>query len=167
MTRWSGAAAGALLVCLATVGCQTSKAVVSPKPHVTTGLRGLLLAELSCSAKPTSPNVVAVAISGGDGFLLCRMSLPGGARPPVTVTPPAPQFKRLVTALSAPSAPPTTGACPALAEVAIVLLARTSAGAFRVSIPVDGCGLYQPDVVAAIYGAPGTITGIATPIIGT
>ena len=150
-----------LMLGLATVGCQKSTAVVSPKHRVTTGLRGVVLAKLSCSAKPKAPNAGTVPISGVEGFLLCRTGLRGVARSPLTVTPTDAQFARLVTALSAPSAPPTTGACPELSEAEIVLLARTHAGAFRVSIPVDNCGLYQQAAVAAIYGAPGTTTGIA------
>ena len=63
------------------------------------------------------------------------------------------QFQRLLTALAAPNVPPTTHqVCPALSEVEILLLARTPAGTFRVSIPVDGCGLYQRAALDAIYG---------------
>lgn len=78
----------------------------------------------------------------------------GGALPPLIVTPTEPQFKRLLTALSAPNAPPTTEACPFMTEKEIVLLAKTRAGAFQVSIPLDGCGLYQKSAAEAIFGAP-------------
>jgi hypothetical protein len=154
MTRKSILVVLGLVVSLTIAGCDSSKPHVSPPHRVTTGLRGVALAELSCSPKPKAPNRGVVAIGGVQAFLLCRSGPQGAARPPLTVTPNEPQFKRLVSALSVSSAPPTTGACPALSEVQIVLLARTRAGAFQVSIPVDGCGLYQAGAVAAVYGTP-------------
>ena len=154
LTGKSVAVAMGLILGLVTVGCEGSRSAVSPRPRVTTGLRGVALRELSCPARPKSPNRGAVAIGGVQEFLLCRSGLQGVARPPLIVTATEPQFTRLLTALSAPDAPPTTGACKVLSELEIVLLAKTPGGAFQVSIPLDGCGLYQAGAVEAVYGAP-------------
>ena len=64
MTRKCVAVLIGLLLSLAAAGCQKSTAVVSPKHRVTTGLRGVVLVKLACSAKPKLPNVGPVAISG-------------------------------------------------------------------------------------------------------
>jgi hypothetical protein len=162
--------ASAVAACLALLcagacsggGAKQSTATTTPAPTestlpttpVTTGLRGIGLPDLSCTAKPASPNGGVQAINGVQEFVVCRSGLGGAPRPPLTVRPTDPQFARLSAALSAPNAPRTNQACPALAELEIVLLARTPTGAFQVSIPVDGCDLYQRAAVEAINGTP-------------
>jgi hypothetical protein len=84
------------------------------------------------------------------------LDIPGGAARKVLVTVSEPAFGPLVSALSAPNAPPTTGACPAIGVVPQVVLARASAGVYRVAIPVDSWGLYQTAASEALSRARAT-----------
>jgi hypothetical protein len=147
----------ALVVSLGTttIGCDASKRPVSHAPPVTTGLRGVRLPRLSCSLRPKASETRVVAIGTVEEFLLCRWGLRGVPRSPLIVKPSDRNFTLLSSALAAPNVPTTTEPCLVLSELEIVLLARTPAGAFRISVPQDGCGLYQQSAVDAIYGAPG------------
>jgi hypothetical protein len=71
----------------------------------------------------------------------------------VTVAATQPLFTTLIAALSAPDETETSAACPAYADQPQDVLARTSAGAYQLSIPTDECGHYQLRALDALNRA--------------
>ncbi len=67
----------------------------------------------------------------------------------------------LTTALALPSEPPSSGACPAVADGLTAVIVETSSGAVTVKAPQDGCGLTRHEVHAA-YDALGWVTVATT-----
>lgn len=67
----------------------------------------------------------------------------------------------LTTALALPSEPPSSGACPAVADGLTAVILETSLGAVTVKAPQDGCGLTRQEVHTA-YDALGWVTVATT-----
>ncbi len=87
-------------------------------------------------------------------FLLCALEAPGRPSKSVTVAADAPTFAPLVSALSLPDDPTVPGTvCALYADLPQVVLARTGAGVFQVSIPVDGCRHYLRSALTALQDA--------------
>lgn len=66
-----------------------------------------------------------------------------------------PEFAALLSALSRPDEPKTSAVCPLYADMLQVVLAKTGAHSYQVSLPVDGCGHYQRLVLDALNHARG------------
>ncbi len=131
-----------------------SSAKVSTGPTTTTsvhttpapGLRGIPVRAFACPPPADSPAVSPRHIADVDveAFLLCPLGMPGQTARAVTVAAGGVAFDGLVSALSQPDTPKPPGdtVCAAYADLIQHVLAKTSRGAFQVSIPVDSCGHY-------------------------
>jgi len=132
--------AAVLMVAVATiVGCSSEKSRITPRAV----LRGVRVHNFECPPRPTSRTARSAPIPAPQALLLCPLSTPGVRSRAVTVVATQPLFTTWITALSAPDENRTTGACPAYADLPQNVLAKTSAGAYQLSIPTDECGHYQ------------------------
>jgi hypothetical protein len=119
-------------------------------------LRGVPARKFDCSHPAVSSGVRPVPIEGVHAFLLCPLGAPGQSSKTVTVGAKDPAFEVLVRALSAADLPPTRGAvCPAYADLSQLVLAKTTGGAYQVSIPTDACMHYQHAALDALSRARG------------
>ena len=120
------------------------------------GLRGVRVRAFACTPRPisaaSSPEPVAVP----DAFLLCPLGVPEQPDRAVTVAAGRPSFAALVAALSAADEPPGKGVCPAYADALQIVLARTHAGVYLVTIPTDSCRHYQHGALVALGRARGS-----------
>jgi hypothetical protein len=124
--------------------------------HPPRALRGVAVAKFACSDPSVQSDVSQVPIEGVEAFLLCPLGTPGQPSEAVSIRPNDPVFAVLVRALSASDLPSISGTvCPAYADLTQVVLARTTGGAYRVSIPTDACRHYQRDALDALNRARG------------
>ena len=123
------------------------------------GLRGYAVASLTCpdASAATDPGVPAPIPGVASLLVVCPVMGPvdGTPRAPRVLTPSdGVVFTGLVAALSRPDIDdPSVSACPAMAMLPRVVLARTDAGTYSVHLPIDTCHFYQPEVLAAIQAA--------------
>ncbi len=113
-------------------------------------LRGVLVSKFECpphltSRVPTATRIVAVQV-----VLLCPLHVPGLPAKAITISKSQPQFAPLLAGLSVPDESSTSGPCPAYADLPQFVLARTTHGAYQVSIPVDACHHYQQRALQAL-----------------
>jgi hypothetical protein len=110
---------------------------------------------LVCPPQAVSPSAKPAPIDTPQTLLLCALVMPGQPSKNVTVTAGGAAFDSLVSALSRPDEPaPSPGTvCAAYADLTQVVLARTGAGVFQVSIPVDGCAHYERTALTALQAA--------------
>jgi hypothetical protein len=148
-----------LLLVLFVTACGSAGEVSSLPSTSTTGaalaptLRGVPVQTLACPAVGVSSVGKPATIDAPQTFLLCPLGAPNEISGSVTVGAGVPAFDALVSALARPDVPPTGGVCPAYADLTQVVLAKTGAGVYRVSIPVDGCGHYERPALAALEAA--------------
>ncbi len=143
-------------------GSPTTTTTTTTVPTTTTtvpttpgGLRGVAVQALTCPARAVTAASKPAPIGTPRTFLLCALGMPGQPSKNVTIAAGAPTFAPLVSALSAADAPaPGPGTvCAAYADLPQVVLARTDAGVYQVSIPVDGCGHYLGSALTALQDA--------------
>ncbi len=101
------------------------------------------------------PSAKPAPISTPQTFLLCALVMPGQASKNVTVAAGGSAFDSLVSALSRADEPaPGPGTvCAAFADLSQVVLAKSGAGVYQVSIPTDGCGHYERSALTALRDA--------------
>ena len=116
-------------------------------------VRGLRVARFICPSSFNPGNSVQVLTSAVSSLLLCPPETLNQQQQPLTVTSMNRVFRVLLSALAAPDAARSTGPCPALSVVHAPIVARTAALVLMVKIPVDGCGLQQDNVGAAMNEA--------------
>jgi hypothetical protein len=149
-TNRHGRTAAVLMVALATiVGCGSAKSHITPKSV----LRGVRVHQFECPPRPTSGTARAAAIPAPRVLLLCPLDAPGVRSKAVTVVGTQPLFTTLITALSVPDETRTGATCPAYADLPQNVLAKTSGGAYLLSIPTDECGHYQRRALDALNRA--------------
>jgi len=137
----------------------------SPPPNMSVSSPvGYPTESVKCPHKPTSePDQTPVAVTGEvRSYLLCPLE-PGVWGPPFSpssLDPSAPSggkpFARLDAALRLPDEP-TSGdeGCPTIPQAPRTIFAETTEGSWLVHLPVDGCGIYLPQVVMALHIAVG------------
>lgn len=110
---------------------------------------------LACPMPVVSPSAKPAPIGTPQTFLLCALDMPGQPSKNITVAAGGPAFDALVSALSRADEPaPGPGTvCALYADLAQVVLAKTDAGVYQVSIPVDGCGHYERSALTALQAA--------------
>jgi hypothetical protein len=110
---------------------------------------------LACPVRVVSPSAKPARIDAPQTFLLCALDMPGQPSENITVAAGRPAFDALVSALSRADEPaPGPGTvCALYADLAQVVLAKTGAGVYQVSIPVDGCGHYERSALTALQAA--------------
>lgn len=139
-----------VMVAVATiVGCSSEKSHITPRAV----LRGVRVHNFECLPRSTSRTARSAPIPAPQLLLLCPLGTPGVRSRAVTVVATQPLFAILITALSAPDETRTTGACPEYADLPQNVLARTSDGAYQLSIPTDECGHYQRRALDALNRA--------------
>jgi len=148
-----------LLILPAACGSAGSGGKASPSTTApvqsTSGLRGVAVQAWACPAHVVAQNARATPIGTPQTFLLCALEMPGQPSKNVTVAAGGPGFDSLMSALS-PADEPAPGpgtVCAAYADLAQVVLAKTSAGVYQVSIPADGCGHYERSALTALQAA--------------
>jgi hypothetical protein len=110
---------------------------------------------LACLPHVVAPSAKPAPIGTPRAFLLCALEMPGQPSRNITVDAGGSVFDSLVSALS-PADEPAPGpgtVCALYADLVQVVLAKTDAGVFQVSIPVDGCGHYQRSALTALQAA--------------
>lgn len=139
----------------------TPGATVTESPStnaVVSTLVGYPSQPLKCPTRPTrEPDQSQVAVTGQvRAYLLCPLE-PGVWGPPFSpyrLTTSAPSggkpFAALDAALRLPDEPPSGEACPATAQAPRTILIETGEGLWGAHLPVDGCGMYLPQVVNAL-----------------
>jgi hypothetical protein len=119
-----------------------------------TTLRAVRTRSFECGAPTLAAQVVRVPVADIVAVMVCPLELNGASASPHTIGPSSSAYAPLLSALSAPDQPRTAHACPAYAEVAETVMARTPSGAFRVSIPVDSCGHHQLPAASPLQNVP-------------
>lgn len=158
--------AGALLT-----ACSTTRSTTTIPTEPAGTLLGSRVDRFACPPPPAGPGSGSTAGapaglgSGSAGsevqmpaatvtkLLLCPPEVPHQQQQPLTLTPANPAFEPLLIALTAPDAPKSHHPCPAIAVVPAPILARNSTVSALVRVPVDGCGLPQAAVQAALTKA--------------
>jgi hypothetical protein len=109
----------------------------------------------ACPPHVVTPSAKPAPIGTPQTFLLCALEMPGQASRNVTVAAGGSAFDSLVSALSRADEPaPGPGTvCALYADLVQVVLAKTDAGVYRISIPVDGCGHYERSALTALQAA--------------
>ncbi len=135
-------------------GAKVSSSTTAPAPSAS-GLRGVVVRAWACPADVVSPGAKRAPIDTPQTFLLCALDMPGQPSKPVEVAAGRPAFDSLLSALSRADEPaPGPGTvCALYADVTQVVLAKTGAGVYQVSIPVDGCGHYERSALTALQAA--------------
>jgi hypothetical protein len=135
-------------------GGKASPSTTAPAPSAS-GLRGVSVQALACPARVVTPSAKPARIDAPQAFLLCALDIPGQPSTNVTVAAGGPAFDSLVSALSRADEPaPGPGTvCALYADMIQVVLAKTTAGVYQVSIPVDGCGHYERPALTALQAA--------------
>ena len=129
-------------------GTSTSTPLTAPP-----GLRGVRVRAFECPARPVVPSASPTPIGPTEALLLCPLGFPGQPSSAVTVTATQPAFHQLIVALSWAHERASGAVCPAYADLTQVVLAKTHAGVYQVSIPTDGCGHYQQGALEALNRA--------------
>ncbi len=118
------------------------------------GLRGIPVQGVDCKVGLDEIYVEAtVMVPEPTGLVVCsQQGGPPGRHAVATIRVEsiAPSFEPLVSALSQPDEPQADGICTMWADGAAVIYAGTRAGLFRLAIPVDSCGHYQPQARRAV-----------------
>lgn len=122
-------------------------------PSAALELTGYRVAEFTCPSSMNPGAQVHIPSSSVTVILLCPPEIPHEQQKATAVGPVNPAFGSLLIALTAPDAPRSTGACPALAMVPSPILVRTVSESILVKVPVDGCGFPQEAVQQAISRA--------------
>lgn len=146
---WTGYVVLAALVVLL-ASCWSAR--VPEKAH--RSIRGVRLDSFSCNASATSSRKLMLQPNRATAFLLCPVIPPSAQTKTTAIEVTAgTSFHRLVATLSAPDERPSSRPCAAVALAPQRVVALTRSGAVLVTIPVDGCGLYQHAVLEALSRA--------------
>src|SRR5438105_5882405 len=106
-------------------------------------LRGVPVRKFECTPRPVPQVARPTRIAMPRALLLCPLDRPDQPSGSVTIAANDQAFDALISALSRPDQPKTDAVCPAYADLLQVVLVRTDASSYQVSIPTDGCGHYQ------------------------